>query len=101
MERLNCLANEICIAWYLVPCNLYYSSNSLFRECFQRAEALRLKQEDLLEKRGKGESKQRESTLRDGRTRQSVKGVALEDSGDDSDDVDLDNLEMDWRAKHS
>jgi zinc finger protein 830 len=69
-------------------------------ECFQRAETLRLKQEELLEKCSKDGTRE-PAALKDDRISQSVGGGALDDSEDDSGGSDLDDLEMDWRAKHS
>ena len=75
----------------------------MFRECFQKAEALRLKQEELLERKekegGSGEltsgEEQRETVAASGE-----RGEEGEEE-DSSDDELMDELEMDWRAKHS
>ena len=73
----------------------------LFRECFQRAEALRLKQEELLERKEKeGGGGELTSGEEQRQTVAAGEGEEGEEEGS-SDDELMDELEMDWRAKHS
>ena len=65
----------------------------LCRECFQKAEALRLKQEQL----------QQERRIAPRGDEELSGGGASEmgEEGESGEDELLDELEMDWRAKHS
>lgn len=77
----------------------------LFRECFKKAEVLRLKQEELLGDRSK-ECSRESSTSRDKHVKKEETHLVAggeEERTESSDDsaCDLDDLEMDWRAKHS
>ena len=76
--------------------NKSHSSIFSIRGCFQRAEVLRLKQEELLERRGEVEETA-PCTSKDVCRGEKEGGVVDEDGSSDKDD----ELEMDWRAKHS
>lgn len=70
---------------------------SFCRECFQRAEVLRQKQEELEARRSDGAP----STTEGGGGAGDTGGGESGDDSDSSSGGDLDGLEMDWRAKHS
>ena len=80
--------------------------NLSFRECFQKAEALRLKQEEILERKSK-EGASGDVSSREGKTAEFSSGLEVVekggsgDEGGSSEDELMDELEMNWRAKHS
>ena len=83
--------------------------NLLCRGCFQKAETLRLKQEEILERKRKdgtsgevssGEGERGKTAEFSSRLEVGEKGKSG-DEGGSSDDELMDELEMDWRAKHS
>ena len=88
----------IVIRLMLVSFFIFFSP---IRECFKKAEALRVRQEELLVRRGKEDT----SKSSDSRKTLGAGGSGLEEGdkedSEESGSSDLDDLEMDWRAKHS
>ena len=77
----------------------------MFRECFQKAEVLRLKQEEFLERRSsEGGHCETQDSSSGGDRGESEGSGEMGESGEEegsSDDELMYELEMDWRAKHS
>lgn len=71
------------------------------RECFQKAEVLRQKQEALLAGRAPSTSDGGEPSASEDKKGEVERGEDSVDESDSSSCSDLDDLEMDWRAKHS